>query len=144
MADNVTVANDDLTDYVVASDDDGTAQHQYVKVEYGADGTFTKVSGTAGLPVKPAPGAATGTQSSVAGSASNVTLLAQNLGRIGATINNDSTAILYVKLGATASTSSYTYKLQPDGVCEIPYGYTGIIDGIWASATGNARISEFT
>ena len=45
MADNPTVKNGTGagTDYVVATDDDGTAQHQYVKLEYGADGTFTKI-----------------------------------------------------------------------------------------------------
>jgi hypothetical protein len=87
---------------------------------------------------------ATTNQTSVAGSASNVTLLASNAARTGAVINNDSTAILYVKCGATASTTSYTYKLFPDGVCELPFGYSGIVDGIWASATGNARITEFS
>lgn len=50
MADNVTVDNGSLTDYAVASDDDGTAQHQYVKLEFGADGVFTKVSTTDRLP----------------------------------------------------------------------------------------------
>lgn len=83
-------------------------------------------------------------QSSVAGSASSVALLASNVARLGAVINNDSTAVLYVKLGATASTTSYTYKLYTDGVCEIPYGYTGAVDGIWSSATGNARLTEFS
>lgn len=55
MADNVLVGNESgqPNDYTVASDDDGTAQHQYVKLEYGADGTFTKVaSGANALPVQ--------------------------------------------------------------------------------------------
>lgn len=51
MADNITVDNVDLTDYVVATDDDGTAQHQYVKIEFGADNTQTKVSAANPLPV---------------------------------------------------------------------------------------------
>ena len=87
---------------------------------------------------------ATPAQSSVAGSATNVTLLASNANRLGATIYNDSTAVLYLKLGATASTTSFTQKMQPDGYYEVPFGYTGIIDGLWASATGNARITELT
>lgn len=87
---------------------------------------------------------ATPTQSSVAGNASNVTLLASNASRLGATIFNDSTAFLYVKLGATSSTTSFSIKLSQDDYYEIPFGYTGIIDGIWASATGNARITEIT
>ena len=51
MADGVDVDNGTLTDYKVATDDDGTAQHQYVKLEFGGDGTFTKVSATDPLPV---------------------------------------------------------------------------------------------
>lgn len=53
MADNPTVDNGGLTDYVVATDDDGVAQHQYVKVEFGADNTQTKVTSAVGLPTNP-------------------------------------------------------------------------------------------
>lgn len=88
--------------------------------------------------------ASTTSVASVAGSATSVTLIASNTGRLGATIYNDSTAILYLKLGATASTSSFTAKLFQDGYYEVPFGYTGVIDGIWASATGNARTTEVT
>jgi len=87
---------------------------------------------------------ATGTQTSVAGSAANVTLLASNANRLGASIYNDSTAILYVRFAATATTSNFSAKLFPDDYLEVPFEYTGIIDGIWASATGNARVTEFT
>jgi hypothetical protein len=86
--------------------------------------------------------ATSNTVSTVAASASSVTLLSSTSLRLGATIYNDSTAVLYIKLGTTASSSSFTIKLQPDGYYEVPFGYTGRIDGIWASATGNARISE--
>jgi hypothetical protein len=86
----------------------------------------------------------TGTVTSVAGSASNVTLLAANANRLGASIYNDSTADLYVKCGATASTTSFTIKLSQDDYWEVPNNYTGIIDGIWSSATGSARITEYT
>jgi hypothetical protein len=82
---------------------------------------------------------------SVSGSASSVTLLAANQNRKGFMIFNDSTAILYVKLGATASTSSFTYRLTPYGIVSEPnFRYTGVIDGIWASATGSARITNLT
>jgi len=92
---------------------------------------------------RPAP-AATGTATSVAGSASNVTLLAANTARIGGTIFNDSSADLFVKLGATASATSFTIKMATDGYFVVPANYTGIIDGIWGSATGDARITEIT
>ncbi len=86
----------------------------------------------------------TATLSNVSGSASSVTVLAANTSRLGATVYNDSTAILYLKFGATASTTSFTVKLQADDYYEVPFGYVGILDGIWASATGSARVTELT
>ena len=47
MADNVTL-NSGSGGAVIATDDDTTAHHQYVKMEWGGDGTFTKVSTGAG------------------------------------------------------------------------------------------------
>lgn len=84
----------------------------------------------------------TPTQTSVVGSATTVTVLAANNARKGATVFNDSSAVLYLKLGATASTTSYTLQIAANGYYEVPFGYVGIIDGIWASATGNARVTE--
>jgi hypothetical protein len=91
------------------------------------------------------PGTTTNTvTSTVAGSASSVTILAANGGRKGATVVNDSTVLLYLKLGTTASATDYTVKMAADQYYEVPFNYTGRIDGIWASATGNARITELT
>lgn len=50
MSDNVTL-NAGSGGAVIATDDDGTAHHQYVKLEFGADNTQTKVTSSAGLPV---------------------------------------------------------------------------------------------
>lgn len=89
----------------------------------------------------------TTTSSSVGDSASSVTLLAANSARSGAAIRNDSTAILYIELGATATTSSVV-RLPPQQYYELPIlaggeVYRGIITGIWDSdAGGNARVSE--
>jgi hypothetical protein len=90
---------------------------------------------------------ATATLANVASSASSVTLQASNSSRKGLNIFNDSTAILYVKFGATASTSSYTVQIAAGGYYELPASpalYTGIVDGIWASANGNARVTELS
>lgn len=86
--------------------------------------------------------AATPTTSNVAASATNVTCLASNANRLGATLFNDSTVHVFAKFGATATSSSFTYKVEGGGTLEVPFGYTGIIDCIWASATGNARVTE--
>lgn len=82
---------------------------------------------------------------SVGDSATSVTLLAAQASRKGATFYNDSTAILYIKCGATASTSSYTTQLAASGgYWELPALYVGVVDGIWASdAGGNVRVTEF-
>jgi hypothetical protein len=49
-----------------------------------------------------------------------------------------------VKFGATAATTSYTVKMVGGAYYEVPFGYTGVIDGIWDSATGAARMTELT
>lgn len=91
-------------------------------------------------------GPSTGTASRVGDSASSVTLLAANVDRIGASFYNESTAILYLKCGPTASATSYTVQIGSGGFFALdPGDYTGVIDGIWASdAGGNVQITEFT
>lgn len=88
----------------------------------------------------------TGTTSQVADTGSSTTLLAANTSRLGCSIQNDSSAVLYLKCGATASATDYTARLVQYAYWEAPYGYTGVIDGIWASDPGDgaARVTEFT
>lgn len=86
----------------------------------------------------------TSTLSNVASSATSVVILATNTARKGATVYNDSTQILYLKFGTTASTTSFTVPLAAAAFFEVPSGYTGEMDGIWASANGNARVTEIT
>lgn len=81
---------------------------------------------------------------SVVSSATSVTLFAANAGARGRTVTNDSTAVLYLKYGATASTTSYTVQLAAGAHYEFPAPlYGGRVDGIWATANGNARITEW-
>jgi len=51
-----------------------------------------------------------------------------------------------VKLGATASTTSFSYRLLANQTLELPNPvYTGAIDAIWESSpTGSMRITEIT
>jgi hypothetical protein len=81
---------------------------------------------------------------SVTANTASVTLLAANSSRKGAVIFNNSQDVLFAKCGATASSSSFTAKLFPGDTWEVPFGYTGIIDGIWLAASGTAVITEFT
>lgn len=81
---------------------------------------------------------------SVADTASSTTLLAANADRLGASIQNTSSAVLYVKFGTTASATDFTVRLVQYAYFEVPYWYTGRIDGIWASDPGDgaAKITE--
>lgn len=85
----------------------------------------------------------TNTVTSVAGSASSVTILSSNTTRKEAIIVNDSSAVLYVKFGTTASSTDYTYQLQA-GDTLIEDKYTNRIDGVWSAAVGSARVTEIT
>jgi hypothetical protein len=95
------------------------------------------------LPVKEAR-AGTATRSDVASSAASVTVLAANANRLGAVIFNDSTRILSLKFGTTASATDFTARLTAGAMYEVPFGYTGRIDGIWNIANGAARVTELT
>jgi hypothetical protein len=100
-------------------------------------------------PVNPQPvlelRASTGTQTSVAASASDGTVLAANANRLGGMIYNDSGAVLYLLFAnGTSSATNWSAKLYTDDYIPIPAGYTGVVKGIWSSATGSARVTEFT
>lgn len=86
----------------------------------------------------------TATLANVGASVTSVTLIASNTSRKGATVHNDSTALLYIKFGSAAATNSFTVRVAAQGYYEVPFGYSGIITGVWASATGNARVTEIT
>lgn len=90
------------------------------------------------------PTTGTATLTNVASSATNVTLSAANTARKSWYVFNDSTQVLFVKFGVTASNSSFTVELVAGAYYEMPGTaiYSGQIDGIWASAQGSARVTE--
>jgi hypothetical protein len=129
---------------------DVAARAAFVKM---TDGTSTL--GTPGAPVRTDPTgttpqpttrapSTTGTVTSVAGAVTSTQLLAANSARKGAYVFNDSTALLYIKLGVGATTTSFSFELQPGFGWRLDDPYQGEIDGVWASATGNARVTELT
>jgi uncharacterized membrane protein (DUF441 family) len=110
------------------------------------DSTGVQYSGSNPVPTKEIR-ASTGTNTSVADNAASTTILASNANRLGATVYNDSSATLYLLLGATAaSTTNYTCRVASGGYYEVPFGYTGQLTGIWASDPndGAARVTEIT
>jgi hypothetical protein len=73
---------------------------------------------TSAIPVEPET-VSTSSVTSTSASASSVTVLASNASRKLAIFVNDADKIAYVKLGGTASTTSYSYKLQPNSTLEL-------------------------
>jgi hypothetical protein len=85
-----------------------------------------------------------GALTSVASATSLTSILAANSSRKGATVYNSSTARLYLALGTTVSSASFTALLESGGYYEVPFDYTGAISGLWAAANGNALVTELT
>lgn len=149
MPDNVTIpaigTGDTLP--VIATDQVATVHYQRVKLTDGTADSTAAIPGDAtnGLRVHStiSQPTATATLASVSSSASSVTLQAANSARKGWFCFNNSNAVVYVKFGTTASSSSFTVKLSAGGYYELPTPpYTGIITGIWASANGAALVTE--
>jgi hypothetical protein len=116
--------------------DDGTPKGNLTQI-------FSDGSGNTGS----AAPSATSSISTVNAATSATLLLAPNTARLGATIVNDSTAILYVLLGTgTVSPTNYTYaidaKTTVPGFVDIPDNWVGQISGIWSAANGKALITE--
>lgn len=86
----------------------------------------------------------TATLANVSSSASSVTVFAAQGAVNARTIYNDSSAVLYLKFGTTASTTSYTVQLAAGAYYEFPQPvFAGRVDGIWASANGSARVTSW-
>ena len=72
------------------------------------------------------------------------TIATASTGRLGCTIFNSGPGNLHVLLGtATASTSVFTARLSAGDYYEVPFNYTGLIGGIFATA-GTAEVTELS
>ena len=72
------------------------------------------------------------------------TIATASTGRLGCTIFNSGPGNLHVLLGTgTASTSVFTTRLSAGDYYEVPFNYTGLIGGIFATA-GTAEVTELS
>jgi hypothetical protein len=72
------------------------------------------------------------------------TIATASTGRLGCTIFNSGPGNLHVLLGtATASTSVFTARLSSGDYYEVPFNYTGLIGGIFATA-GTAEVTQLS
>lgn len=91
------------------------------------------------------PNATTGgTGSTDFTSTSYGTIATASTGRLGCTIFNSGPGNLHVLLGTgTASTSVFTVRLSAGDYYEVPFNYTGLIGGIFATA-GTAEVTTLS
>lgn len=72
-------------------------------------------------------------------------LLAANANRKGATVYNNSVGNVLIEFGAAPTLTGYAAKVNPNGYYELPYGFTGEIQGLWDAAGGSGvLIREFS
>ena len=72
------------------------------------------------------------------------TIATASTGRLGCTIFNSGPGNLHVLLGTgTASTSVFTVRLSAGDYYEVPFNYTGLIGGIFATA-GTAEVTQLS
>jgi hypothetical protein len=115
-----------------------------VELVIGADGSNDgDIHGTNPLPIVSKSGSSAVT--SVNAATSTTSILSANSNRKGALFYNDSSFALYLKFGATASTSSFTTKIEGGQLFSAPLPiWTGAIDGLWDGAVGAVRVTELT
>ena len=105
-----------------------------------SSGTINVSSGT----VTPKVSTTGGTGSTDFTSTSYGTIATASTGRLGCTIFNSGPGNLHVLLGTgTASTSNFTTRLSAGDYYEVPFNYTGLIGGIFATA-GTAEVTELS
>lgn len=147
IADNVAITAGSGT--TIRTKDRSGIESQIVLLDLNTGGSETLMTGS--IPVRPLA-SATGTISSVSSTVTaNTTLLASNANRLGATIFNESTAILYIAFGATCgptlTPTTYTVQIAAGGFYELSTPaivYTGVITCTWSAANGSARVTELT
>lgn len=86
---------------------------------------------------------ATAALTSVAISATSVTLIAADAtnGRVHLLLYNDSQQTAYVRLDATAATTTaFSFEMPPGAYWESPRNFVGAATAIWASATGGGAM----
>jgi hypothetical protein len=128
----------------VSTASDGAVTHVIFGYMDGA--TFTPLGDVDGVPVNgltTLEGVSndTATRGTVADTASSTTIIATGA-KLGFSIVNTSSAVLYLAFGGTASVTNHVIQLAQGQECSM-YGigiYTGDIVGVWASdpGTGNA------
>lgn len=104
-----------------------------------------EVKNDAANPIPVSVSSRTPTTTSVASSATSVTVLAANNNRRGFSIYNDSTAVLRLSFSTPATSSNAFIAVPASGFLLLDQQciVTGAIYGLWVSANGTAQVTEY-
>jgi hypothetical protein len=91
-----------------------------------------------------APNSTTGTHTNPTITSSSSTIVATSTSTVGVAIYNSSTVIVFLGIGFTPTSSSYTIPIEPNVYFEVPYGFSGIINAITAGASGAIQVTVFS
>lgn len=126
--------------------DDGAGSLLNLQVDASGNlkitGTTTAITGNAVVTGEKM--GTTGTATNVSVAASSTTLASSSTSRRGMIVHNDSSQVLYLKYGTSASATSYAYKIEPGVHWHMPMPlYSGTVTGIAGAATGTWRVTTW-
>lgn len=79
---------------------------------------------------------------SVPAAVATTTLSLSDPTRRGLAIYNNSSSEMFIKLGAGATSTSFTFRAGTNSYFEVPFNYTGLVTGFWTTANGAALVTE--
>ena len=88
----------------------------------------------------------TGTLTSIPGDTAPVVIVADNPSRLGCSVWNDAagTLLLLCSGSGKAGPDNFSVALNKNDYFECPFGYQGEVQGVWLTAGGFARVTEYT
>jgi triphosphoribosyl-dephospho-CoA synthetase len=140
MANDIKIGKETITSVIYGRDED-TSDELRMAV-FDANG-YQKVNVITGaITASPPTAPATATVNAVTMTGAADTLAASNASRKGLYVFNNAAKVVYVKLGASASTTSFTVKLADQQYFELPSPvYTGAVTA-FATVGGDVLVTE--
>jgi len=126
-------------------DNPGQVNDEAISVAGGKTFQVIQVADSAGDIIDPSVPARVPTTTSIASSATSVTILASNTDRKGLSVSNISTSKLYLGFTSPATTTNCFIEVPPGAFLLLDQQLivTDTIYGIWSSANGTAQVTEY-
>ncbi len=126
-------------------DNPGQVNDEAISVVDGKTFQVIQVADSSGDIIDPSVPSRVPTTTSIASSATSVTILASNTDRKGLSVSNISTSKLYLGFTSPATTTNCFIEVPPGAFLLLDQQLivTSAIYGIWAAANGTAQVTEY-